>query len=333
MIRLPRIERIAGWMCVVVATLSWSSSPGATLERSLATLEKERSAHQKELSRARDVIRSFLDDLEARFRSAGTPESISHLERLAVVRERFTTSDEPPEISPERATRRIPAVRARLRAALREAIAQCLAAKREDDARSLRDELNTLERSPWGVFERMQPCPPPESVGEWKALGEELRTQSNGGGAKYVEFGDPAWTDYNLEVDVMAERQGELSITFRAHDGNRWKLDFCAFGNKDNMDLLAAVKGEDRWKHESRKWMPNAIAMEFGRWYHVRIEARGTTVKVFVENELRAQSQHTALTAGRIGANTFGTTEGRFRDFRVTSPEGVLLWLGVPRKT
>lgn len=333
---MPQSSATRWRQCVVtlglVMGLNWGApSWAASLERTLAVLEKERTAYATEVQSVREAIESRFDDVERRYRKAGTPEAIDQIERIAGQRRLLVERNELPESAPERLVRKIAVAHERLRRAYRDAVAACLAESQDDRARQLRDELAALERSPHGVMESMQRCPPPESTGDWRVVGDELRTESTSGTGKFIDFGDPSWTDYDLEAEVLVERQGELSLTFRVRDGNYWKLDFCAFQAKDNLDLLAAVKGEYRWKHASRRWMPGAIALEFGRWYSVRVQARGETVEVFLDGKLRATSQHPELISGRIGAYTHGSAQGRFRGFRVTAPDGKLLWHGVPR--
>lgn len=318
------------WAWVVVVCMLDGSVFAASLERALATLEKQRTAYEREVESARQAVQDGLDKFERKLRKAGSPDAVDLLDDLAYLRRQLTEQDELPASTPTRVTRKVAAARVRLRAAFEDAIAACLEHKEDDRARQLRDELTAFEKSALRVVETTERCPPAETAGEWWAHGQELRTSSNGGKGKYVRFGDPSWTDYDLEAEVRIDRQGEFSLTFREQGGDSWKLDFCAFGDKDNLDLLAAVKGEYRWKHPSRRWKPKAIDLEFGRWYAVRVETRGKTVKVFVDGQFLAQSEHDQLLTGRIGAHTFGSAEGRIRRIRVTEPDGALLWRGVP---
>ncbi len=171
--------------------------------------------------------------------------------------------------------------------------------------------------------------PEPIINGNWSIDGETLVT-TGGQGGRHIEFGDPDWTDYQLDTDIMIERPGEISLIFRVKDGNFWKFDFCAFGNKDNCDLLAAVKNEERWQHPSRRWLPGVHTLQTGKWYHVSVQALDKRVVVFVDGKKYAESEHDTLTAGRIGAYTYGEVAGRFRNFKVTSANGKTLWTGLP---
>jgi hypothetical protein len=171
--------------------------------------------------------------------------------------------------------------------------------------------------------------PEPVVNGNWSIDGVDLVT-TGGQGGRHIEFGDPDWTDYQLDADVMVEKPGEISLLFRVKGGSFWKFDFCAFGNKDNFDLLAAVKDENRWQHPSRRWMPSAHNLETGKWYHVTVQAMDKRVAVLVDGKKYAESEHDALTAGRVGAYTYGEVAGRFRNFTVTSANGKPLWNGLP---
>lgn len=189
-----------------------------------------------------------------------------------------------------------------------------------NDANQLDEHLRTMAVG----------LPSPLVIGNWSVVDDELKVVSDVGRGQRVEFGDPNWTDYDVQAELKIEKQGELSLIWRAHEGNFWKFDFCAFGGKDNLDLLAAVQGEDRWHHPSRRYMKNALPVEIGRWYHIHVRPRGDTVEVFVDRNRVAESRHEKLPRGRVGAYTYGNSAAGFRKLKVTAPNGEVLWSGLP---
>ena len=69
--------------------------------------------------------------------------------------------------------------------------------------------------------------------------------------------------------------------------------------------------------------------MGFDQWYDVRIEARGAECRCFLDGQLIFEDTDDRFTSGRIGFKTWESVS-RFRDIEVTTPDGKLLWKGLP---
>ncbi len=157
----------------------------------------------------------------------------------------------------------------------------------------------------------------------WVLQGNELFQQDVNGGRGYF-FGDPAWTDYDFEVDVQTlGGDNEIDIAFRAV--NRKNYHYVALGgyqntrhavlskraNASNFSLLTSVLGKT-----SRE-----------RWYRVRLEARGSRFKVFLDGEPLMDFQSNRYLRGAVGVWGLGTS-ARFRNPKVTAPDGKVLLEG-----
>src|SRR5262249_20348499 len=97
----------------------------------------------------------------------------------------------------------------------------------------------------------------------------------------------------------------------------------------NNIDLRAAVNGEEWWKTTTRRWMPNKYKYESGHWYHLELHVRGDRVIALLDGRDLATTAHARLTHGSVAVLCYGAA--RFRDITVTAPDGKLLWSGLPK--
>jgi hypothetical protein len=181
--------------------------------------------------------------------------------------------------------------------------------------------------------------PAPTIIGDWTLEGDELVTEGKHKERQAVVFGDPGWQEYDLRVEVMEEsslEEGkqtmENCILVHADDAGTqyWKIDIGAFDNSSDFDLLACVDGEYPWKMPSRRFRRGVLDGTLGKWNVVEVQVRKTKIAVSVDGMLIAESECTKLTHGRVGASSYNVGRGRWRNFKVTSPDGQLLWKGFP---
>ncbi len=111
--------------------------------------------------------------------------------------------------------------------------------------------------------------------GEWTAREGVLR-QSAIAPSVTAFVGDPAWTDYSISLKAR-KLSGENGFQIYFHnrnDGERLRWDLGGFN--DSVHLLDVGMASES--------MPAHI--ETGRWYDVRIEIRGASVKGFLDGKL-----------------------------------------------
>lgn len=112
---------------------------------------------------------------------------------------------------------------------------------------------------------------------EWSAKDGVLR-QSGISSNTTIYMGDTAWTDYTIKVKARKiEGENGFQIYFhnKGRDRNRWDLG--GYTNSVNMLEVGMI-------NESMK-----STIEPGRWYDVRIELRGSSVKAYLDGKLTQQ--------------------------------------------
>jgi tetratricopeptide (TPR) repeat protein len=134
-------------------------------------------------------------------------------------------------------------------------------------------------------------------------------------------LGDPSWTDYNLEVDTaVGGEEGRLGMLVRAQAEDDALL--IVLGGKANTtDGVMAYKPGKATEPLGQK-TPGPLMP--GKWYHLRIEARGSEFKVTLDDKVVQQFQDKRFPAGRVGLHTWHTS-ARFQKLKVTDSSGKVL--------
>ncbi|CAN5275159.1 hypothetical protein BH11PLA2_BH11PLA2_31280 [soil metagenome] len=162
--------------------------------------------------------------------------------------------------------------------------------------------------------------------GDWRIDGDEMIQAKPG--VAVIEFGDTAWTDYDYAFETKTEPgvekgQGPI-VYFRAKNA----VDHMSF-------VMGAYGGEwfevhrifdSQWK---RDIAPIQTPYETGRWDSVLVRIRGTHVTCSLNGKVMFNYTDEAIPNGRIGLATWNTSI-RYRNLKVTSPEGKILFEGFP---
>jgi serine/threonine protein kinase len=160
--------------------------------------------------------------------------------------------------------------------------------------------------------------------GQWRIEGEEL-VQVTREPATGILFGDPEWKDYDFSVEAMRTSGNEdISVIFRCANGlNSYWTGFGTWGNQwcevdaaefpQSKRVVPAVRG----------------SVNTNEWYTILVKVRGTHVEIYLDGKLFFAFDDNRFLNGRVGMRTFRTTV-RFKNIKVTDPEGAVLWEGLP---
>ena len=121
--------------------------------------------------------------------------------------------------------------------------------------------------------------------GEWKGQDGLLRQSSTGDNIRAI-VGDKNWTDYtySLKARKLGGAEGFL-ILFRVQDDGAkswWNLG--GWGNQRHALELAGVAGNE---------VPGGI--EIGRWYDIRVELQGESIRCYLDGKLIHDVQYTPV--------------------------------------
>jgi len=115
--------------------------------------------------------------------------------------------------------------------------------------------------------------------GDWSIIDGALR-QTSGDENCRVFIGDISWTDYTLSLKArkLGGSEGFL-ISFGGRDGENITWNMGGWGNTQHgLDVPGAVDA----------FVPGKI--ETGRWYDIRVEIKGASVKCFLDDKLVQQA-------------------------------------------
>jgi alpha-L-arabinofuranosidase len=120
--------------------------------------------------------------------------------------------------------------------------------------------------------------------GAWTVVDGALRQTSADGEARAI-VGDKAWTNYTLSLKArkLGGRQGFIVYFQAPTDGVPTRLLLGSNGNTQNMLEI----GGQTWSTWPRN-VPGTI--ETGRWYDVRVELKGTSIKCYLDGQLVSEA-------------------------------------------
>ena len=151
--------------------------------------------------------------------------------------------------------------------------------------------------------------------GNWRSRNGELMVNNAENGprllAKKLNL-----ANFDLEVDIMVDDESQAGVVFRVdHAGtgiDAYRGYYAGLhGAKQRVMWGAALPG---WKEIARRNTPVAP----DKWHQLRVEARGESVRIFLNGEKRIEGTDARLKAGLLGFRSLGN-KARFRNLVVTA--------------
>jgi hypothetical protein len=138
-------------------------------------------------------------------------------------------------------------------------------------------------------------------------------------------FGDVDWTDYDFSCDAMrVTGPNGFDLMFRATDKYNWYIFTLGVWNNSKYSWESVNEFSNTGFKGARDAGVNA-----NQWYSVRVSVRGPHCQCFLNDELIFDFTDRDHLRGAVGFRTWDT-QVRFRNIKVTAPDGKLLWKGVP---
>jgi WD40 repeat protein/tetratricopeptide (TPR) repeat protein len=183
----------------------------------------------------------------------------------------------------------------------------------------------------WGEFEKMRQKALRASYGRWRIEGTEL-VQEGAEGDALLMFGKPEWKDYVIEVEAKVEKGSEVNLCFRAAGND--DLHIAIFGGWNNTyhGVLTRRPGDLLWRYPAGGTGLSG-SVTAGQWQRLRAEIRGQRFWFSLDGKpINGEAGWTLPNLpvrGAVGLRTYLTT-ARFRNLRVTAPDGTVLFEGLP---
>jgi len=164
-------------------------------------------------------------------------------------------------------------------------------------------------------------------AGQWSVADGSV-VQEGRGANQRLTFGDLAWKDYQftLEARKLGGNEGFL-ILFRVKKDNEFY--WCNLGGWGNVRhaLERGRAGDERWRPVGPRVNGR---IETGRWYRIRVRCQGPQITVWLDDrQLIDFVDDEGHAGGKVGVGTWAT-QAEFRNLKVTSLNGQVLFEGLP---
>lgn len=144
-----------------------------------------------------------------------------------------------------------------------------------------------------------------------------------------LTFGSPEWTDYefSLEARKTGGAEGFLIMLRVIDDKTFYWANLGGWGNVGHA-LERGTGGPDRWAAVTPRVEGR---IEEDHWYQIRMRCEGPRVRVWLDDALVADytDDGQGPTHGQAGLGTW-VTQAQFRNLKVTSLDGSVLFEGLP---
>jgi WD40 repeat protein/nitroreductase len=159
--------------------------------------------------------------------------------------------------------------------------------------------------------------------GAWKIDGTELAQDTLLGDSRLV-FGDFTWKDYDFSCE--AKKVGNVNEFGLLYHVGSSAYGHYALGTNKNQRIYSLFYTQNRISPDKHQ----DSSLDADRWYKLRIRLRGTHCEFYLDDKLLFECDEPKSTHGAVGLMTSGLSPTRFRNIRVTDPDGKVLFEGLP---
>ncbi len=188
-------------------------------------------------------------------------------------------------------------------------------------------EPNPAPPPPVPPIPPVDPNPSPFQTisGNWRVSDDELWQTDQLTPFPRVVFGDLGWTDYDFTVDAMrVEGKDQFALLFRTTEAKDYSFTVAAWGTK----CLAQIHDQGQDVHLQTCEFKG---LQNNKWCTALVRVRGSRYECILDGVKIFESQDHRIPNGRVGLRTCESSY-RFRNIIVTSPDGTVLWQGLPPK-
>jgi len=140
-----------------------------------------------------------------------------------------------------------------------------------------------------------------------------------------------SWTDYSFEVDVVANDDDALGITFRVEDSNSFYLLEQTFGDS-TWDLRLRLNDNGSWSTlasvANNGASPGQVNSETTS-YNFKVEVSGTNIKAYIDDVLKFDVNDSTVSGGTVGLEVDWASGTEFDNVLVQGSGGNLATLEI----
>ncbi len=161
--------------------------------------------------------------------------------------------------------------------------------------------------------------------GRTRLEGKDLCLTPIGPGEAVFLIGSFKWSDYDLTLKAITNSQGGFNILFH------WTAPgtFYAFCPGSVNNRYADLHRKQETLSERAPGQLRFGRLEPDRWYDLHLEVRGSFYHCYVDGKEWFQTQDESYAHGKVGLGVTNSNN-RFRDIKVTAPDGTVMWNGPP---
>jgi len=172
------------------------------------------------------------------------------------------------------------------------------------------------------LWEGIPELPPAVVVsGTWRVEGQEFVQQE---GAGTILLGDKELSSYDMKFQgqIVTGNEGFVAL-FHYTDASNHRFFHVGELDGKRADLGLLDKGQE-------SSIPHPTSIEKGRWYKVWVKVRDAECWCYLDGQMLLHDVNKRFTKGRIGLATWAA-KARYRDIVIATPEGTILWSGLPQ--
>ena len=175
----------------------------------------------------------------------------------------------------------------------------------------------TVDRKPFLIDE-----------GRWTVDGNELIQDDAQASWPHLMFGDDRWTDYDFTVDVKrVSGSNNFGLIVRATEPDNYVVFTNAASNPKDSYIAIHDKGSPKVP------VQGDYSVENHKWYTARVRVRGSEIIGTLHDSgkevVKLKVNDVLHPRGRVGFRDFCSAY-RFKNIKVTAPDGKILWEGPP---
>jgi hypothetical protein len=162
-----------------------------------------------------------------------------------------------------------------------------------------------------------------------RIVDDELELTSNGNGFCWLWFGDPTWTDYDLSLEVQRVRGNDgISVMVRRRT-DEYNSPHYLFNMGVFLNRQMTLEWNNNHSRDFKTIASRNGGLRNGEWYAVEVNLRRTKLSAVLDGREILSANDSRYPAGLVGLRTIAS-QAKFRKFKVSAPDGKVLWEGLP---